>query len=227
MAADVVPVTLQTPFPPMCAFEDVSNLHLGPRDTLQSSLRPGGFERGRVLYFDSFVGFSLCRHCVGFLCWRAVHLHVLHSQYTFSCPSRNRPFRCISSKSSGHCGLNIDFPRPQPRHDSLSYRLLASKPPRHQSGSPTPPPPPPLLRCHPPQSTKKPTDVTMPIPSSPPKLAQKKSTKNHPQRDLDPPIEKPKDGSPERCIKKTTPLTKYGSQISSGAEHHIDSDSRP
>ncbi len=131
----------------MCAFEDVSNLHLGPRDTLQSSLRPGGFERGRVLYFDSIVGFSLCRHCVGFLCWRAVHLHVLHSQYTFSCPSRNRPFRCISSKSSGHCGLNIDFPRPQPRHDSLSYRLLASKPPRHQSGSPTPPPP---LRCHPP-----------------------------------------------------------------------------
>lgn len=145
MAADVVPVTSQTPFPPMCAFEDVSNLHLGPRDTLQSSLRPGGFERGRVLYFDSIVGFSLCRHCVGFLCWRAVHLHVLHSQYTFSCPSRNRPFRCISSKSSGHCGLNIDFPRPQPRHDSLSYRLLASKSPRPRSGSPIPQK---IHRCH-------------------------------------------------------------------------------
>ncbi len=163
MAADVVPVTLQTPFPPMCAFEDVSNLHLGPRDTLQSSLRPGGFERGRVLYFDGFVGFSLCRQ----LRWFSV-LGVLYISLSFIHNTSLMPFS---------------------QSPSSVYLKQKQRPlwPQHRL---------------PPRTTKKPTDVTMPIPSSPPKLAQKKSTNNHPQRDLDPPDRKPKHGSPEQCIKK-------------------------
>ncbi len=92
MAADVVPVTSQTPFPPMCAFEDVSNLHLGPKDTLQSSLRPGGFERGRVLYFDSFVGFSLCRQLRWFSVLGVLYISLSFIHNTSLMPFSQSPF---------------------------------------------------------------------------------------------------------------------------------------
>jgi hypothetical protein len=93
----------------------------------------------------ALLAFLSADNCVGFLCWACCTSPCPSFTILLSCPSRNRPSQCISSKSSGHCGLNIDFPRPQPRHDSLSYRLLASKSPRPRSGSPIPQK---IHRCH-------------------------------------------------------------------------------
>ncbi len=184
------------------------------RDTLQSSLRPGGFERGRVLYFDGFLlAFLSADNCVGFLCWACC---------TSPCPS----FTIHSLMPFSQSPFSVYLKQKQ-RPLWPQHRL---SPPSTTPRQPELPPPsfkaatPPIWIPH---TTKNPQMSPCPSPRALQSWLRKRAQTTTLSEISDSPIEKPKDGSPQQYIKKTTPLTKYGSQISSGAEHHIDSDSRP
>jgi len=139
----------------------------------------------------ALLAFLSADNCVGFLCWACCTSPCPSFTILSLMPFSQSPFSEYLKQKQRPLWPQHRLPQP-----STTPRQPELPPPRFKAATP------PIWIPH---TTKKSTDVTMPIPSSPPKLAQEKSTNNHPQRDLDPPDRKAKAWFPGTVHKKNRP----------------------